>query len=121
MPPRPVIALPTSTPITEIGDRGSAWRIRPTAAGPSFVPRTASANFPDNFGANGGALERNHPFFTISLQTTPTPYTPFYRLSQGLPAPIVVATTPGGTVTPPPGFGVFFVSQNFRQDVAQVW
>ena len=77
--------------------------------------------FPDNFGANGGTLERNYPFFTISQQTTPTLYTPFYNLSTGLPAPITVATTPGGTLTPPPNFGVFFVSNNFRQDMAQVW
>ncbi len=77
--------------------------------------------FPDNFGANGGTLERNYPFFTISVQTTPTPYTPFYNLSTGLPAPIVVPYTPGGTLAPPPGFGVFFISQNFRQDMAQVW
>jgi hypothetical protein len=77
--------------------------------------------FPDNFGANGGTLERNYPFFTISQQTTPTPYAPFYNLSTGLPAPIVVPYTPGGTLAPPPGFGVFFVSNNFRQDMAQVW
>ena len=78
--------------------------------------------FPDNFGADGGTLERNYPFFTISQLTTPTLYTPFWSLSgNGLIAPINVAYTPGGTLTPPPGFGVFYVAKNFKQDEAQVW
>ncbi|HEY6273705.1 MAG TPA: TonB-dependent receptor [Terriglobales bacterium] len=77
--------------------------------------------FPDNFGATGGTLERNYPLFTITVLNTPTPFTPFYSLNQGLPAPITVPLTPGGTLVPPPGFGVFFIAKNFRQDVAQVW
>lgn len=78
--------------------------------------------FPDNFGATGGTLERNYPFFTVSQNTTPTPFTPFWSLSgNGLIAPITVPYTPGGTLTPPPGFGVFYVSGNFKQDEAQVW
>ncbi len=78
--------------------------------------------FPDNFGATGGTLERNFPFFTISQQNTPTPFTPFWSLStNGLIAPIEVPYTAGGTLAPPPGFGVFFVASNFRQDAAQVW
>src|SRR5579872_2128256 len=78
--------------------------------------------FPDNFGATGGTLERNYPFFTISQLNTPTPFTPFWTLSgNGLIAPITVPFTPGGTLTPPPGFGVFFVAKNFKQDEAQVW
>lgn len=78
--------------------------------------------FPDNFGANGGTLERNYPFFTISQFTTPTPFTPFWSLSgNGLIAPINLPYTPGGTLVPPPGFGVFFVASNFKQDEAQVW
>jgi hypothetical protein len=78
--------------------------------------------FTDNFGANGGTLERNYPFFTISQFTTPTPFTPFWSLSgNGLIAPINVPYTPGGTLAPPPGFGVFFVASNFKQDEAQVW
>lgn len=78
--------------------------------------------FPDNFGADGGTLERNYPFFTVSQFTTPTLYTPFWNLSSnGLIAPINVPITPGGTLTPPPGFGVFYVAKNFKQDEAQVW
>lgn len=78
--------------------------------------------FPDNFGADGGTLERNYPFFTVSQLTTPNLYTPFWSLSgNGLIAPINVPYTPGGTLAPPPGFGVFFVARNFKQDEAQVW
>jgi hypothetical protein len=78
--------------------------------------------FPDNFGATGGTLERNFPFFTINRLTTPTPFTPFRTLSgNGLIAPINVPYTPGGTLAPPPGFGVFFVASGFKQDQAQVW
>jgi hypothetical protein len=78
--------------------------------------------FPDNFGATGGTLERNYPFFTLGRYTTPTPFVPFWSLSgNGLPAPLNISYTPGGTLTPPPGFGVFAVSKNFKQDEAQVW
>jgi hypothetical protein len=78
--------------------------------------------FPDNFGATGGTLERNYPFFTLGRFNTPTPFTPFWSLSvNGLTTPTSVNFTPGGTLAPPPGFGVFYVSQNFRQDEAQVW
>ena len=78
--------------------------------------------FPDNFGATGGTLERNFPFFTLSRLNTPTPFTPFWNLSNnGLITPIAVDYTPGGTLAPPPGFGVFSVAKGFKQDEAQVW
>ena len=78
--------------------------------------------FPDNFGATGGTLERNYPFFTLNRLNTPTPFTPFRTLSSdGLPGPIAVPYSPGGNVAPPPGFGVFSVARNFKQDQAQVW
>jgi hypothetical protein len=78
--------------------------------------------FPDNFGATGGTLERNYPLFVLGRYTTPTLYTPFWTISgTGLPQPTVVDFTPGSTLTPPPGLGVFFVARNFKQDVAQVW
>jgi hypothetical protein len=78
--------------------------------------------FPDNFGATGGTLERNFPFFTLGRYNSPTPFTPFWSLSgNGLTAPIPISYTPGGTLAPPPGFGVFFVAKDFKQDAAQVW
>ena len=39
----------------------------------------------DNFGANGGTLERNHPLFQQILLQSPTQFTPFRSLSDGLP------------------------------------
>ena len=79
--------------------------------------------FPDNFGATGGTLERNYPFFLIIDQKATSPSVPAQalKLSNGLPAPPTVTATPGGTLTPPPNFAVFVVSKNFRQDSAQVW
>jgi hypothetical protein len=77
--------------------------------------------FPDNFGANGGTLERNYPFFLIVDQKAPSQTVPSLNLSNGLPAPTPVATTPGESLNPPPNFGVFVVAKNFRQDEAQVW
>jgi hypothetical protein len=78
--------------------------------------------FPDNFGATGGTLERNFPFFLLNRLTTPTPFTPFWSLSvNGLLPPISVPYTPGGTLTPPAGLGVFYVAKKFKQDQAQVW
>jgi len=78
--------------------------------------------FPDNFGATGGTLERNYPFFLLNRLNSPTPFTPFWSISaNGLLAPISVPYTPGGTLAPPAGLGVFYISQNFKQDQAQVW
>jgi len=79
--------------------------------------------FPDNFGATGGTLERNYPFFLIITQKANSQTDPAQalRLSNGLPVAPEVTATPGGTLTPPPNFAVFVVSKNFRQDSAQVW
>lgn len=34
---------------------------------------------------------------------------------------ILPTTTPGGFIASPPGFGVYQIAQNFRQDMAQAW
>jgi len=102
--------------------------------------------FPDNFGADGGTLERNYPETLIennyAIQSncnTPYAATAQYSgcgsliLSNGLPgngsasvySPLVVPKggTPGGGgfVSPPPGFGVFVIAKNFRQDETRSW
>jgi hypothetical protein len=79
--------------------------------------------FPDNFGADGGTLERNYPFFLIITEKANSQTDPAQalKLSNGLPVAPTVTTTPGATLTPPPNFAVFVVSKNFRQDAAQVW
>lgn len=76
--------------------------------------------FPDNFGATGGTLERNYPFFLINDLTSPTQFTPFRTVSgDGLPGYIVVPLQPH--LVPPPGFDVYIVARNFRQDMSQMW
>ena len=79
--------------------------------------------FPDNFGATGGTLERNFHFHTRTIPSQTTLFTPFWTLNAvGLDRPIrSVLHTGRGTLAPPPGFGVFYVANNFRQDEAQVW
>jgi hypothetical protein len=99
--------------------------------------------FPDNFGANGGTLERNYPETLVEnnsglLSNCNAPITPtaLYSgcgsliLSNGLPgttsgkvyAPLIEpAASPGGFISPPVGFGVFSVVNNFRQDRAFAW
>jgi hypothetical protein len=76
--------------------------------------------FSDNFGATGGTLERNYPFFQTSQIAANNQFVPNLSVSQGLPAnnPLVL-TSP--TIAPPPGFAVFMIPKNFRQDMAQMW
>jgi TonB dependent receptor-like, beta-barrel len=106
--------------------------------------------FNDNFGAIGGTLERNYPELLQdnnvapqqSCSSTVNPTTTYsgcgsYILANGLPgiAPGTPGVTPGvfyqplimpsvargGFVAPPPGFGVYQVASNFRQDQAEFW
>ncbi|MGA3032214.1 MAG: TonB-dependent receptor [Terracidiphilus sp.] len=129
------------------------WNISPRA-GFAYTPdngKTALraavgfSYFPDNFGADGGTLERNYPFDEQENNNAPqsnclTPYTANAEysacgsliLANGLPGnvttgnpvyqPIVEpAVTPGGYIAPPVGFGVYEVASNFRQDQAVTW
>ena len=104
--------------------------------------------YPDHFGGNGGTLERNYPETLIennsaiasncSAVIAPTPqYSACGSLilANGLPtnetgtaspySPLVVPPNgqpgSGALISPPAGFGVFQIAQNFRQDVAYVW
>ena len=73
----------------------------------------------DNFGANGGTLERNHPLFQqIDLQT-PNQFTPFRSVSDGLPGFTSVPLTP--TIAPPPGFAVFFFPAGDKPNMAHMF
>jgi hypothetical protein len=76
--------------------------------------------FPDNFGATGGTLERNYPFFqTFSLAASDR-FTPFARLSvDGLPGFISQPRT--ATIDPPAGLSLFYIPSNFRQDTVVMW
>ena len=73
----------------------------------------------DNFGANGGTLERNHPLFQqIDLQT-PNQFTPFRSVSDGLPGFTSIPLTP--TIAPPPGFAVFFFPAGDKPNMAHMF
>jgi len=76
--------------------------------------------FPDNFGATGGTLERNYPFFqTFSLAASDR-FTPFARLSvDGLPGFISQPRT--ATIDPPAGLSLFYIPSDFRQDTVAMW
>ena len=75
--------------------------------------------FPDNFGATGGTLERNYPFFRIIHMVTPDLFTPWRSVSDGLPPFTPVTLAP--KMTPPPGFAVFIIPRDFRQVMSQMW
>jgi len=135
------------------------WNISPRA-GFAYTPdagKTAIraavgfSYFPDNFGADGGTLERNYPFDEQENNNAPlndctTPYVGESTnpnaaeystcgsliLANGLPGdgtsasvyqPLVLpdGVTPGGYIAPPVGFGVYEVASNFRQDRAVNW
>ena len=77
--------------------------------------------FPGQFRRDG----RNARAELSVLHTEPLNYThaidAILESQPGLTGAYDVPYTPGGTLTPPPGFGVFFVAKNFKQDEAQVW
>ena len=73
----------------------------------------------DNFGANGGTLERNHPLFQQILLQSPTQFTPFRSLSDGLPGFTPVPLT--ATIQPPPGFAVFFFPDGDKPNKAEMF
>ncbi|MEK7406562.1 MAG: TonB-dependent receptor [Acidobacteriota bacterium] len=75
--------------------------------------------FPDNFGATGGTLERNYPFFRLINLTTPDIFTVWRSVSDGLPGFTPVQLE--ARLTPPPGFAVFVIPRDFRQVMSQMW
>src|SRR6185503_8285604 len=75
--------------------------------------------FADNFGASGGTNERNYPFFLQVDITSPTSFTPFRSISDGLPTFTSVPLAP--TLTPPAGFAVFYIPADFHEDTAKMW
>lgn len=73
----------------------------------------------DNFGANGGTLERNHPFFQQNVLDTPDQFTPFRSLNDGLPPFVPTPLTP--TIAPPAGFAVFFIPPGDQPNMAHMF
>jgi outer membrane lipoprotein-sorting protein len=77
-------------------------------------------HFPGNFGAMGGFLERNFPFFEVftspaQQRNVPLPSISVTGLPQYVPTPI---TAP---VQPPAGVGVSFMAKTMQPDVAYAW
>ena len=76
--------------------------------------------FPGNFGAIGGNLERNFPFFQQYYLNQQLAYTPFWSVSaDGLPAFIPISIN--APVTPQPNSSVTLIPENFRPDNAYAW
>jgi len=76
--------------------------------------------FPDNFGATGGTLERNYPFFQTFIINASSQFAPAARLSvDGLPGFVPQPIAP--TIDPPAGIQLFFIPKNFRQDTVAMW
>lgn len=76
--------------------------------------------FPGNFGAIGGNLERNFPFFQQYFVNQHLAYTPFWQVStNGLPAFVPISTA--APATPQPNSSVALIPENFRPDNAYAW
>jgi hypothetical protein len=76
--------------------------------------------FADNFGANGGTLERNFPLFQTFNVVPSIPFRPFSKLSvDGLPT---FAPTPlAPEFDPIAGIQPFYMPRNFRPVTAYMW
>ena len=76
--------------------------------------------FPGNFGAIGGFLERNFPFFEVFNAQAQLKNTPLTPLSvSGLP--VYIPTPITAPVQPPVGVGVELMSKDMQPDMANAW
>jgi hypothetical protein len=91
----------------------------PDAGRTAFRGAYGISYYRDNFGANGGTLERNHPLFQQIDLPTPDQFTPFRTVSDGLPGFTPVPLTP--TMVPPPGFAVFFFPAGDKPNMAHMF
>jgi hypothetical protein len=76
--------------------------------------------FTDNFGANGGTLERNFPLFQNFSVAAPVQFRPFTKLDRdGLPA---FSPTPLAPVIDPiAGIAPFYLPEDYRQGTILMW
>jgi hypothetical protein len=92
----------------------------PNSGNTSIKGAFGITHFPGNFGAMGGFLEKNFPFFEVfnspaQLRNTPLPSLSSSGLPSYIPTPI---TAP---VQPPVGVGVDLMSKSMQPDVANAW
>jgi hypothetical protein len=77
-------------------------------------------HFPGNFGAIGGFLERNYPFFEVFTSPAQQRNVPLSPLSvSGLPQ--YIPTSTNVSLAPPPGISVSYMDKNMQPDVAYAW
>jgi len=77
-------------------------------------------HFPGNFGAMGGFLERNFPFFEVFSSQAQLLNVPLSSISvTGLPTYIPVSTS--APLVPPVGVSVGLMSKKMQPDVANAW
>jgi hypothetical protein len=77
-------------------------------------------HFPGNFGAMGGFLERNFPFFEVFTSPAQLRNVPLTPLSvAGLPQYVPVSLS--SSIQPPVGVSVELMSKNMQPDAAYAW
>lgn len=77
-------------------------------------------HFPGNFGAMGGFLERNFPFFEVFTSPAQLRNVPLTPLSvTGLPQYVPVSLS--SSIRPPAGVSVELMSKNMQPDAAYAW
>ncbi|QNI38192.1 TonB-dependent receptor [Edaphobacter albus] len=92
----------------------------PTSGGTTVSGAFGITHFPGNFGAMGGFLERNFPFFEVFNSPAQQRNVPLQPLSVvGLPQYVPTSTT--ASVAPPPGVTVSIMTKKMQPDVAYAW
>lgn len=77
-------------------------------------------HFPGNFGAMGGFLERNYPFFEVFSTQAQLLNVPLQPLSAtGLPT--YIATSTSAPLEPPPAISPETMARNMQPDLADAW
>lgn len=77
-------------------------------------------HFPGNFGAMGGFLERNYPFFEVFSAQAQLLNVPLQPLSStGLPT--YIATSTSAPLEPPPAISPETMAKNMQPDLANAW
>jgi hypothetical protein len=92
----------------------------PNGGSSTFSGAFGITHFPGNFGAMGGFLERNFPFFEVFSNPAQQRNVPLAPLSvTGLPQ--YVPTSISTPVAPPVGVSVELMAKNMQPDVAYAW
>ena len=118
--PPPTTAARTARPSTATSRRGSGLAYTPDNGKTAVRAAFGISYFADNFGASGGTSERNYPFFLQVDLATPTTFTPFRSVSDGL-AHRSRSVPLAPTLAPPAGFAVFYIPSDFHEDTAKMW